>query len=205
MKGQQNFGCTLFVPPSHLIAFDPPALYRTPPARKQCGMACTPHPRISKLELPSPTLLPPSSGRGPPLARALFRHPVCPHAGQEGAPHLHFWVCIGRDVRQFLHWLKALAQPKLLLYIVWATCSYLCRGHVLSAKTSSLSSLHQRGSVSAPGVRRASSFDHYPPMPVFAPTSPNNLEYLLAVSKNLAHPLHPVCDDGRGGGWKWWE
>ena len=36
-------------------------------------------------------------------------------------------------------------------------------------------------------------------------TSPNNLEYLLAVSKNLAHPLHPVYDDGKGGGWKWWE
>ena len=26
------------------------------------------------------------------------------------------------------------------------------------------------------------------------------LEYLLAVSKNLAHPLHPVYDDGKGGG-----
>ena len=48
-------------------------------------------------------------------------------------------------------------------------------------------------------------FYHSPPMPVFAPTSPNNLEYLLAVSKNLAHPLHPVYDDGKGGGWKWWE
>ena len=36
-------------------------------------------------------------------------------------------------------------------------------------------------------------------------TSPNNLEYLLAMSKNLAHPLHPVYDDGKGGGWKWWE
>jgi hypothetical protein len=42
-------------------------------------------------------------------------------------------------------------------------------------------------------------------VPVFAATSPNNLEYLLAVSKNLAHPLHPVHDDGKGGGWKWWE
>ena len=31
-----------------------------------------------------------------------------------------------------------------------------------------------------------------------------NLEYLLAVSKNLAHPLHPVYDDGKGGGWNWW-
>ena len=37
------------------------------------------------------------------------------------------------------------------------------------------------------------------------PPSPNNLENLLAVSKNLAHPLHPVYDDGKGGGWKWWE
>ena len=46
-------------------------------------------------------------------------------------------------------------------------------------------------------------FDHSPPVPVFAPTSPNNLEYLLAVSKNLAHPLHPVSDNGKGGGWKW--
>ena len=25
------------------------------------------------------------------------------------------------------------------------------------------------------------------------------------MSKNLAHPLHPVYDDGKGGGWKWWE
>ena len=39
---------------------------------------------------------------------------------------------------------------------------------------------------------------------VFAPPSPNNVENLLAVSKNLAHPLHPVYDDGKGGGWKWW-
>ena len=52
------------------------------------------------------------------------------------------------------------------------------------------------------GARRASFFDHYPPVPVFAPTSPNNLEYLLAMSKNLAHPLHPIHDDGKGGGWK---
>ena len=62
-----------------------------------------------------------------------------------------------------------------------------------------------RGSVIAPGTRRASFFDHSPPVPVFAPTSPNNLEDLLAVSKNLAHPLHPVHDDGKGGGWQWWE
>ena len=58
-------------------------------------------------------------------------------------------------------------------------------------------------------ARQASLFDHSPPMPVFAPPppppSPNNLEYLLAVSKTLAHPLHPVYDDGKGGGWKWWE
>ena len=38
----------------------------------------------------------------------------------------------------------------------------------------------------------------------FGPPSPNNLDNLLAVSKNLAHPLHPVYDDGKGGGWKWW-
>ena len=37
------------------------------------------------------------------------------------------------------------------------------------------------------------------------PPSPNNLEYLLAVSKNLARPLHPVYDNGKGAGWKWWE
>ena len=54
-------------------------------------------------------------------------------------------------------------------------------------------------------ARRASFFDHSPLVPVFAPTSPNNLEYLLAVSQNLAHPLHPVYDDGKAGGWKWWE
>ena len=52
---------------------------------------------------------------------------------------------------------------------------------------------------------RASFFYQSPPVPVFAPTSPNNLEYLLAVSKNLAHPLHPVYDDGKVGPWKWWE
>ena len=34
---------------------------------------------------------------------------------------------------------------------------------------------------------------------------PNNLEYLLAVSKNLARPLHPVYDDGKGCGWNLWE
>ena len=55
------------------------------------------------------------------------------------------------------------------------------------------------------GKHRASFFYHSPPVPVFAPTSPNNLEYLLAVSKNSAHPLHPVYDDGKGGAWKWWE
>ena len=59
-----------------------------------------------------------------------------------------------------------------------------------------------RGSM---GARRASLLNHYPPMLVFAPTLPNKLEYLLAVSKNLAHPLHPVHDDAKGGGWKWWE
>ena len=58
---------------------------------------------------------------------------------------------------------------------------------------------------STPGARRASFFDHYPSVPVFAPTSPNNLEYFLAVSTNLAHALHPVHDNGKGGGWKWWE
>ena len=34
-------------------------------------------------------------------------------------------------------------------------------------------------------ARWASFFDWYPPVLVFAPTSPNNLEYLLAVSQNL--------------------
>ena len=63
----------------------------------------------------------------------------------------------------------------------------------------------QGGSVSAPDARLASFFDHSSPLPVFAPTSPNNLEYLLTMSKNLAHPLHPVYDNDKGGGWKWWE
>ena len=55
------------------------------------------------------------------------------------------------------------------------------------------------------GMRWVSFFDHTPPVPVFAPTPENNLEYLLALYKNLAHPLHPVYDNGKGGGWKWWE
>ena len=25
------------------------------------------------------------------------------------------------------------------------------------------------------------------------------------MSKNLAHPLHPIYNDGKGGGWKWRE
>ena len=37
------------------------------------------------------------------------------------------------------------------------------------------------------------------------PPSPKNLEYLLAMSKNLARLLHPVYNDGKDGGWKWWE
>ena len=32
------------------------------------------------------------------------------------------------------------------------------------------------------------------------PPSPNDLEYLLAVSKKLAHPLHPVYDVVVGSG-----
>ena len=31
------------------------------------------------------------------------------------------------------------------------------------------------------------------------------LEYLLAVSENLAHPLHLVYNDGSNGGVQWWE
>ena len=53
-------------------------------------------------------------------------------------------------------------------------------------------------------THRATFFYHYPPVLFFVPTSPNNLEYLLVVSKNLAHPLHPVHDEGKGGGWRWW-
>ena len=34
---------------------------------------------------------------------------------------------------------------------------------------------------------------------------PSHRENLLTASKNLAHPLHPVYDDGKGGGWKWWD
>ena len=45
----------------------------------------------------------------------------------------------------------------------------------------------------------------FPTRACFCPHLTNNLEYLLAVSKNLAHPLHPVYDHGKGGGWKWWE
>ena len=54
-------------------------------------------------------------------------------------------------------------------------------------------------------ARWAFFFLPFPTHACFCPLSPNNLEYLLAVSKNLAHPLHPVYGDGQGGGWKWWE
>ena len=37
----------------------------------------------------------------------------------------------------------------------------------------------------------------FPTPACFGPPSPSNLEYLLAVSKNLAHPLHSVYDDGK--------
>ena len=52
----------------------------------------------------------------------------------------------------------------------------------------------------APGI----FFLPFPTRACFCPPH-NNLENLLAVSRNLAHPLHPVSDDGKGGGWKWWE
>ena len=51
-----------------------------------------------------------------------------------------------------------------------------------------------------PGTRQASFFT-IPHLGLFLPPSPNNPEYLLAVSKNLVHPLHLVYDDGKGGGW----
>ena len=60
----------------------------------------------------------------------------------------------------------------------------------------------RRGSISAPGIF---SFSHSPPVPVLPPLAKQPVEGLLAVSKNLAHPLHPVYDDGKGGGRKWWE
>ena len=43
----------------------------------------------------------------------------------------------------------------------------------------------ERGSVSTPGAHWASFSYHSPRVPVFAPTSPTNLEYLLAVSKEF--------------------
>ena len=52
-----------------------------------------------------------------------------------------------------------------------------------------------RGSVGAPGIFFFLGLYLPPP-------SPNNLEYLWAVSKNLSHPLHPVYDNGKGGGSK---
>ena len=49
-------------------------------------------------------------------------------------------------------------------------------------------------------------FDNSPPVPVFAlPPQSNNLEYPHAMSKIVAHLLHLVYDDDKGGGWKWWE
>ena len=66
------------------------------------------------------------------------------------------------------------------------------------------------GRMNAPGTRRASFVLPFPSGACFCPPSPNNLlrrtsSPCLPVGKNLAHPLHPVYDDGKGGGWKWWE
>ena len=46
-------------------------------------------------------------------------------------------------------------------------------------------------------MRRARAGHLFLPLPIGRTFSP--------VSKNVAHPLHPVYDDGKGGGWKWWE
>ena len=52
-------------------------------------------------------------------------------------------------------------------------------------------------------MRRASFFYH--PVPVFAPPPPLTKQSGVPspMSKNLAHLLHPVYDDGKGGGWKY--
>ena len=42
------------------------------------------------------------------------------------------------------------------------------------------------------------------PIPVFAPPHETIGRTFSPGPKNLAHPLHPVYDDGKGGGWKWW-
>ena len=62
--------------------------------------------------------------------------------------------------------------------------------------------VHESGGVLA---RWASFFLPFPTPACFCPPSPNNLDNPVAVSKNLARPLHPLYDDGKGGGWKWWE
>ena len=73
----------------------------------------------------------------------------------------------------------------------------------LDSKYSDFSGLN--GGALVRWARAGHLFLTIPHVPIFAPISPNNLEYLLAVSKNLAHPSHPVYDHGKGGGWKWWE
>ena len=91
---------------------------------------------------------------------------------------------------------RDMARPPKKNWVSWTTTNRNCPKPAVAGNQWLVGGL---GGVLA---RQAPFFYHSPPVPVFAPTSPNNLEYLLAASKNLAHPLHPVCDDGKGGGWK---
>ena len=79
--------------------------------------------------------------------------------------------------------------PRFGLVNAWhvVSCAWMCPSAYLKL----------RGSISAPGI----FFLPFPTRAWFCPPSPNNLEYLLAVPKNLVHPLHAVYDDGKGGGW----
>ena len=55
--------------------------------------------------------------------------------------------------------------------------------------------------LTAPKVRRRG----HPYPCLLSPPLHQTMWNTFSPCTNLANPLHPVYDDGKGGGWKWWE
>ena len=189
--GSCGLSCPLPPPPCHEVT---PMSLPTPPVAGGTPPPPPPTPRQPPPPPPPLSMDPPAGNKkdrpllnGPDRkhpAAALSNTPVyCPQCGGrlEQYPPVYCPQC-GR------------ANQTTLRLPIWGTGSDL---EVL---------LRVYGRVLARRARAGHLFLTIPhPCLPLHPPSPNNLEYLLAVSKNLAHPLHPVYEDGKGGGWKWWE